>query len=129
VVQGEPPVGSLSPAAAHDALLTCCDEHQSEWARARLRAQAVAPFGQPVALGDPPPEAFRALPRAYITCLRDRAIPPAMQRRMYTDGGCEPVIEIDTDHSPWISRTDELVAAIDESADRQERLHGMAGYP
>jgi hypothetical protein len=35
-----------------------------------------------------------------------------MQRRMFRDGGCDPVIEIDTDHSPWISRGDELVAAL-----------------
>jgi hypothetical protein len=35
---------------------------------------------------------------------------------MYTRAGCEPVLEIDTDHSPWLSRTDELVAALDRIA-------------
>jgi hypothetical protein len=39
-----------------------------------------------------------------------------MQRRMYAAAGCDPVIEIDTDHSPWVSRTDELVAALDQIA-------------
>ncbi len=76
----------------------------------------MVPFGQPVSLGDPPAAAFAALGRAYITCLRDRAIPPAMQRRMFEAAGCDPVIEIDTDHAPWISRTDELVAALDRLA-------------
>jgi hypothetical protein len=57
-------------------------------------------------------EAFELLPRAYVTCTRDHAIPPAMQRRMLNDGGCDPVLEIDTDHAPWASRTEELVAAL-----------------
>jgi hypothetical protein len=26
--------------------------------------------------------------------------------------GCDPVLEIDTDHAPWISRTDELVESL-----------------
>ena len=76
----------------------------------------MAPFQGQVSLGGPRAEAFEALPRAYVTCLRDRAIPPAMQRRMFEAGGCEPVIQIDTDHSPWISRTDEVVAALDRLA-------------
>ncbi len=31
---------------------------------------------------------------------------------MYTAAGCDPVIEIDTDHSPWLSRPDELIEAL-----------------
>ena len=58
----------------------------------------------------------RVLRRAYVTCTQDRAILPALQRRMFEAAGCDPVIEIDTDHSPWISRTDELVAALDRLA-------------
>jgi hypothetical protein len=71
----------------------------------------VAAFAQPLRVGDRA-EAFAALPRAYVTCLQDRAIMPAVQRRMYTAAGCDPVIEIDTDHSPWLSRPDELFAAL-----------------
>ncbi len=62
------------------------------------------------------PAAFDGLQRAYVTCLQDRAIRPPLQRRLYTEAGCDPVIEIDTDHSPWLSRTDELVAALDSAA-------------
>jgi hypothetical protein len=95
---------------------------------ARLGGQPVVPFGQPVSLGDPPAAAFAALGRAYITCLRDRAIPPAMQRRMFEAAGCDPVIEIDTDHALWVSRTDELVEALDRLGsdwinDRLDQLH------
>ena len=42
---------------------------------------------------------------------------PAMQRRMLTDRGCDPVLEIDTDHWPWLSRTDEFVGAMNEIID------------
>jgi pimeloyl-ACP methyl ester carboxylesterase len=59
------------------------------------------------------PQAFADLPRAYVSCTLDRAIPLALQRRMRNEAGCDPVIELETDHSPWISRTDELVAALD----------------
>ena len=56
---------------------------------------------------------YKRLPRAYVTCLQDRAIPPALQRRMLEAAGCDPVIEIDTDHSPVVSRTEETVAVLD----------------
>src|ERR1035437_8199103 len=60
---------------------------------------------------------FRSgLPRAYVTCKQDRAILPAFQRLMLEAAGCDPGIAIDSDHSPWISRPDELVAALDRVA-------------
>jgi len=116
VVSGDPPVATLPSDGARIALYGCCDEEQLAWGLERLAGQPVAPFAGSVSLGGPGAEAFAALPRAYVTCLRDRAIPPAMQRRMFEAGGCEPVIELDTDHAPWISRTDELVAALDRLA-------------
>ncbi len=116
VVSGDPPVATLPPDGARIALYGCCDDEQLAWGVGRLGAQPVAPFQGQVSLGGPGADAFAALPRAYVTCLRDRAIPPVMQRRMFEAGGCDPVIEIDTDHSPWISRTDEVVAAVDRLA-------------
>jgi pimeloyl-ACP methyl ester carboxylesterase len=116
VVSGDPPVATMPPDGARIALYGCCDDEQLAWGVERLGAQPVAPFQGQVSLGGHRAEAFAALPRAYVTCLRDQAIPPAMQRRMFEAGGCEPVIEIDTDHSPWISRTDEVVAALDRLA-------------
>jgi pimeloyl-ACP methyl ester carboxylesterase len=116
VVSGEPPVATLSPDGARIALFGCCDEEQLAWGVGHLGAQPVAPFAGHVSLGGAGAEEFAALSRAYITCTQDRAIPPQMQRRMFDAGGCDPVIEIATDHAPWISRTDELVAALDHLA-------------
>jgi pimeloyl-ACP methyl ester carboxylesterase len=117
VVQGDPPVATLPADRARDALYGCCDDEQARWGIEHLGPQPVVPFAAPVDLGSAS-AAFDALPRAYVKCTRDRAIPPAMQQRMLSAGGCDPVIELDTDHSSWISRTDELVAALDGLAAR-----------
>jgi hypothetical protein len=74
----------------------------------------VAPFTNPAVLGGD--ERFMELPRAYVMCLQDRAIKPALQRLMLERAGCDPVIEIDTDHLVWASRPDELAAALDRLA-------------
>lgn len=112
VVEGDPPVARMPDAAAPEALYHRCTPEQMAWAMPRRGRQPVIPFTQPFTLGDDP-EAFAGLRRAYVTCLQDRAIRPPMQRRMYEAAGCDPVIAIDTDHSPWLSATDELVAALD----------------
>ncbi len=43
------------------------------------------------------------IPRAYIECTKDRAISIASQRAMVQRLPCEPVITMDTDHSPFFS--------------------------
>lgn len=53
---------------------------------------------------------------AGVMCLQDRAIWPDLQRFMAARAGCDPVLEIDTDHSVWLTAPDELVAALDRAA-------------
>ena len=109
----------MPPEAAPEALYHCCTPEQVAWALPQRGAQPVIPFTQPFeGPGDAAADAFAALPRAYISCLQDRAIRPPVQRLMYTAAGCDPVIEIDTDHSPWLSRTDQLVDALLQIAAR-----------
>jgi hypothetical protein len=36
-----------------------------------------------------------------------------MQRRMATETGCDPIVELDADHWPWMSRPDAFVDAVD----------------
>jgi pimeloyl-ACP methyl ester carboxylesterase len=116
VAEGDPPVATMPSEAVREALAHCADDEAAAWAASIRGSQAVVPFTNPVALGGPGGDAFAALPRAYVTCLQDRAIKPAIQRRMYEAAGCDPVLEIDTDHSVWASRPEELAAALNQIA-------------
>jgi pimeloyl-ACP methyl ester carboxylesterase len=116
VVDGDPPVATMPPEAAREGLLHCCDDDQAAWAQLLRGPQPVAPFTQPVQLDGPRSDEFGALPRAYVMSLQDRAIRPPLQRLMLERAGCDPVIEIDTDHMIWASRPDELAAALNRLA-------------
>jgi hypothetical protein len=35
-----------------------------------------------------------------------------MQRRMAREAGCDPVVELDADHRPWMSRPGEFIEAL-----------------
>lgn len=56
---------------------------------------------------------FARVPRAYIECFRDNAVPIALQRAMQADLPCSQVETLDTDHCPFFSAPDLLAAAID----------------
>jgi pimeloyl-ACP methyl ester carboxylesterase len=117
-VEGDPPVATMAPERAPEALYHCCTPEQIAWAIPQRASQPVIPFTQPFELPESNAEAFGALPRAYISCLQDCAIRQPIQQVMYTAAACDPVIEIDTDHSPWLSRTEELVDALVQIAAR-----------
>ncbi|HWL02749.1 MAG TPA: alpha/beta fold hydrolase [Microbacteriaceae bacterium] len=107
VVAGEPPIATMPRAAARDVLFgEVEDGAELESALDRVYPQPVLPFVTPVGLGE------HAVRRRYVLCLRDRAIPPALQRRFVAERGVDRVIEIDTDHSPFVSRPAELTAAL-----------------
>jgi pimeloyl-ACP methyl ester carboxylesterase len=113
VVEGDPPFASLSDEATTAAIYNCCTSEQAAWAVARRRPQAVAPFTTPVRVDD---ELLASIPRSYVVTTQDNSIPPALQRRMIAEHPCRKVIELDADHAPQLSATDELVAALDELA-------------
>ncbi len=109
-VEGDPPVATMPDAASRDAIFGSCPDDIASWAIARQRPQAVAPFATPVSI---PPGVLDGIPRYYVLCHRDRAIPPALQRRMSKEVECAEVIELDTDHMPHLSKTAQLADALD----------------
>jgi pimeloyl-ACP methyl ester carboxylesterase len=113
VVEGDPPFAMLSDEATTAAIYNCCTPEQAAWAVARRRPQAVAPFATPVRVDD---AVLASIPRSYVLTTQDQSIPPALQRRMIDEHPCRRVIELDADHAPQLSATDELVAALDELA-------------
>jgi pimeloyl-ACP methyl ester carboxylesterase len=114
VVAADAPVATLTGEGAIQAVYNCSTPEQAKWGERRHGPQALAPFEGRVSVPEDNREAFERLPRAYVMCTQDHAIPPAMQRRMLGDRGCDPVLELDTDHSPYVSRTGELVAALNQ---------------
>lgn len=113
VMEGDPPVATLSPAASLDAIYLECSDEVAAWAIAHQTPQPAGPFVQPVSI---PEGAFDHIPRSYVLCTRDRSIPPALQRRMLETAGITDVVELDTDHAPHLSKTEELAAALDARA-------------
>ena len=97
---------SFNQDALKDALYNQCSDEDIEWAKSRLHAQASAPFATPVQLTE---ERWGSVPRYYVECLQDWAITPKSQKAMYTANPCEKVFTMDTDHSPFMSRPEELV--------------------
>jgi pimeloyl-ACP methyl ester carboxylesterase len=109
VVEGDPPVATLPSDAAIEAVYNCCPPDQARASVTRHRPQAVAPFATPVSVDE---AVLAEIPRSYILTARDQSIPPALQRRMIREHPCRSVIELDTDHFPQLSATDELVEGL-----------------
>ncbi len=93
--------------ALRDGLFGDCTDADFEWARSRLVPEPSSPRTTPVTVTD---ELFGRVPRVYVECLRDNAVPLSMQREMCAESPCEKVITMDTGHSPFISAPEELAA-------------------
>jgi pimeloyl-ACP methyl ester carboxylesterase len=114
VVAGDPPVATMSDPAARAALMARCSPEQIARAWERARPQAVAPFATPVSI---PEGALDGLRRVYIHTTEDVAIPPALQRRMLRENPCEEIVEIATDHSPFLSASQHTLDAFNRFAE------------
>lgn len=108
----EPPVAWLTPEGAAEALYSRCSAEQIAWAVPLNQPQPLAPMGEPVQLGG----GIDEIDRYYVSCTEDRAISPALQRRMVADSPCKEFVEIVADHSPFLSATAELADVLDRLA-------------
>jgi len=91
-----------------------CPEEDVLYAKSRLVPQALAPFATPLNHTE---ANFGRVPRSYIECTEDRAISLSAQRRMHGDLPCGRVETMESSHSPFFSRPEELA----------ELLHEMGG--
>src|SRR3569833_3228144 len=110
VVMSEDKISSvIRPEALRDAFYGECSDEDYSLAKLCVQPEATLPLVTKLELTA---EKFGKVPRAYIECLRDRAIPTALQRRMRASWPCQQVFALDTDHSPFFSRPDELTALL-----------------
>jgi pimeloyl-ACP methyl ester carboxylesterase len=82
-----------------------CSDEDLAFARARLKPLPLQPIFAPVRVT---PQRYGRVPRAYIECTDDHAIPLALQRAMAD--AAEPIERrtLDTSHSPFFSAPDRL---------------------
>lgn len=78
-------------------------------ARQRMKPQPLEPFLAPVHVTA---DRFGRIPRIYIECLRDRALPVTGQRLMHRRLPCQAVYPLDASHSPFYSRAGELAGIL-----------------
>ena len=93
--------------ALRDTFYGECSDDDVALARLCVQAEPTVPLATPVKVSD---ANFGSVPRVYVECLRDKAIPISLQRKMHAALPCRQVLAIDTDHSPFLSRPDELAA-------------------
>lgn len=104
---------ALSAEAAHAAFYHRAPAAARRDAVARLVAEPIAPLVAPLALTE---ARFGSVPRHYIECTDDRAIPLRQQRAMQAALPCASVTTLDSDHSPFLTCPDALVGALDRIA-------------
>ena len=83
-------------------------------ALSRVCPEPLAPATTPVSRSD---ANFGRVPRTYIECLDDKAVPPSLQKQMYEGSPCERVISMPTGHSPFMSAPEELAGHLLELAE------------
>ncbi|MBE7147534.1 alpha/beta fold hydrolase [Bacillus mycoides] len=87
------------------------DEAIKEASFNKMRPQPLRPFQQELKISE---ENFGTIDRIYIETTLDRAIPVDFQRRMNTETPCTKIITLEADHSPFFSKTTELVNYLNE---------------
>lgn len=97
---------SLRKEAVKEALYADCSDADVAWAIERLGPEPLQPLGAPV---NWTAGRFGRVRRIFVLTLQDRAFTPQAQRRMVAEISFERVLTMDTSHSPFLSRPEELV--------------------
>jgi hypothetical protein len=91
----------------------CCAPDDAAWAVAQLEPEPPAPLRTPAGVSW---QRWGRLARGYIECTQDRVLSMERQRLLQAAAPCDPVIQLDTDHSPFLSAPERLAEAMTEIA-------------
>jgi pimeloyl-ACP methyl ester carboxylesterase len=100
---------SLAPEAYREALYADCADADVQLAHALLTPEPLLPALTRLRLSD---ARYGSVPRHYIELTQDRAVSPALQRRMIEASPCATVSAIDASHSAYFSKPGPLAQAI-----------------
>ncbi|MDE0823037.1 MAG: alpha/beta fold hydrolase [Dehalococcoidia bacterium] len=84
-----------------------CSDDDIEWVKPMLVPQPTGPLIDPIQTTS---ENFGRVPKVYIECEIDGALPLDYQREMQANVPCDRTITMGTGHSPFLSAPAELVA-------------------
>ncbi len=90
----------------------CPDTHRDQIPQS-FPAQPVLPLAAKVKLSA---ANFGQIPKTYICCLDDQVIPIAHQRHMIKQQLCDEMIQLDADHSPFLSCAQQLASVLHSSS-------------
>jgi pimeloyl-ACP methyl ester carboxylesterase len=96
---------NLRPGVIRSALFGQCTDADYDYAFARMTPEPLKPLVTKLLVTA---QRFGRVPRTYIECLQDRTVTLAAQRRMQAALPCEPVLALDSDHSPFLSQPQDL---------------------
>lgn len=96
---------TLRDSAITDIFYHDCTAADATAAKARFVPEPMLPVVTPIHVTT---ENFGRVPRAYIVCEQDHSITPECQRRMLAATPCEPVVSLDSSHSPFFSMPERL---------------------
>ncbi len=94
-----------------------CDDTIVELAKVLLSHEPVESGAATLQLSD---ENYGSVPRFYIECTEDKAVTPFIQQKMYTEMPCKKIYHMQTSHSPFFSRPQQLVDILCEIAATHE---------
>jgi pimeloyl-ACP methyl ester carboxylesterase len=86
-----------------------CSDEDVVLARSLLVPEPTVPLATPIHIS---PSRYGSVPRVYVECSADRALTLDEQRRMQAILPCRETVTLDSDHSPFFCRSEELVAAL-----------------
>lgn len=82
-----------------------CEDYITELAKLLLSHEPIESGITPLNLTD---ENYGRIRRFYIECTEDKAVTPFIQQKMHTETLCEKVYKMNTSHSPFFSKPQEL---------------------
>lgn len=96
---------TVKPGVIRDCFYGQCSDADVARAQSLLGPEAISGMRAPMQTSE---QGFGRLTRYYVECLRDHAVSPRLQKRLYTTLPCKRVFSLDTDHSPFFSTPDAL---------------------
>lgn len=104
---------TVDPQRLRELFYADCPDGDFAVASARVGPEPIAVMFQTVQVT---PERFGRLPRAYIHCSGDAALPLFVQEQMVAASPCETVLTLPTGHSPFFAAPEQLAAMLDSLA-------------